>query len=330
MFSSFSPFRAMKELLSIACLTATVRTSASRQSTKPAIDFSFWTSCVRSAVIFSKILRSATFVLSKRLEPCSNCKTTKTGVCRLRSTSKAMTILTAVSTTSLFLAVVETSLTWEWLLIRSRSTGRVLLRWGGAICSSAWLSSAARVAPPWAPPMCRKTATVLRSSSTAMRMVWPGLGPMVPKMGIIWNCVAQCVTMCSASSILPRPVGPSITTMPPSAKGLPAGALALGGPVGIAWSLRWIWRLKPPPSISCTFRMPAQRLTLQSCRTLALQEATTSFAVTAEPSMGLSYQGKRIFRSRVKPMDAVATLGIGLKTGIALVFPLTLMGGRDL
>mmetsp|Transcript_15439 Transcript_15439/g.48693 ORF Transcript_15439/g.48693 Transcript_15439/m.48693 type:complete len:205 (+) Transcript_15439:1311-1925(+) len=154
---------------------------------------------------------------------------------------------------------------------------------------------------------------------------------MVPKTGIIWKCVAQCATMCSASSILPRPVGPSITTMPPSAKGLPGGAFVLDDAVlGMVCSLRWMVLLKLPPNISCTLTMPAHLFTLHSCCTFDLHEDTTSLAVTTEPSMGLSYHGKRIFFSRVRPICAIASLGCGLNTGIGSGLPLILMDGSRL
>mmetsp|Transcript_2256 Transcript_2256/g.7118 ORF Transcript_2256/g.7118 Transcript_2256/m.7118 type:complete len:304 (-) Transcript_2256:64-975(-) len=301
----------------MACLTATLLLSASLQRIMPAIDFSFWTSWATLAVIFQKIFWSSRVVLGKRLVPCSNCRMTRTGVCFLRSTSKAMTTLTAISKISL--AVLEDA----WPRSRSLSGGTVLLRCGGTTCSKASLSSAGKLEPT-----CRKTATVLRSNSMAMRVLCPGRGPMVPNMGIMWKCIAQCVTMCSASSIFPSPVGPSMTTIPPSAKGLPDGAFALDPPSGMVWLTWWICRLKGPPSIFCTFTIPAHWLTLQSCSALALEEDTMSAPVTTEPSMGLSYHGKCIFFSLVKPTCVVVSLGTGLKMGIGFALPLTLIGAK--
>mmetsp|Transcript_44432 Transcript_44432/g.117454 ORF Transcript_44432/g.117454 Transcript_44432/m.117454 type:complete len:215 (+) Transcript_44432:1270-1914(+) len=161
---------------------------------------------------------------------------------------------------------------------------------------------------------------------------------MTPKMGIIWNCVAQCVTMCSASSSLPRPVMLSITTMPPSAKGLPAGALTLGAVVVMVCSFWCNDLLKEPPSISMTLTMPAQRLMLHSITTpafviCALEKALGADSSVWAPAMRSVLldrpdQGNRIFRSGVSPIDSpVSSFMKGWKIGIGCILPLTLIAG---
>mmetsp|Transcript_25595 Transcript_25595/g.41508 ORF Transcript_25595/g.41508 Transcript_25595/m.41508 type:complete len:205 (+) Transcript_25595:1260-1874(+) len=165
----------------------------------------------------------------------------------------------------------------------------------------------------------------------AIRLDSPGLGPMVPKTGIIWNCVAQCAMMCSASSILPVPVAPSMTTKPPSAKGLPAGALER--PTGVepmVCSGECITLLKGPPSISATFTLAVHFCIEQRCCTFVLAVRTGSLEVRLLPSRRLSYQGNRIFRSMVTPQAPAASRGTGWKIGMGFAFPFTLIGASAL
>mmetsp|Transcript_464 Transcript_464/g.1452 ORF Transcript_464/g.1452 Transcript_464/m.1452 type:complete len:281 (-) Transcript_464:1422-2264(-) len=154
-------------------------------------------------------------VFGKRLVPYSNCKTMMIEVCFLRISKRQTTSSTMRCRTVLRLSS-------ETLPRKaSRTSGMVPRKRGGKTRSSAWRSSAGRLPERW---RCRKTPTVLRSSSTATRSTSLSRGPMEPKTGSICKCAAAWQTMCSASSILPMPVLPSISTTPPSANGLPAGA----------------------------------------------------------------------------------------------------------
>mmetsp|Transcript_79313 Transcript_79313/g.204291 ORF Transcript_79313/g.204291 Transcript_79313/m.204291 type:complete len:332 (-) Transcript_79313:969-1964(-) len=327
MFSSLSPFSSTKELPRCAAATAGLLLSASLHRTSPAMDLSCCTTEFSSAVSSQKTAWSSLVVLGKRLVPCSNCSTTRTDVLCFRMCSSSMTTFTAAWKISLVLSALDLPSSPGESSSRSRGTlpARLWARCGGAICSRASMSS-------WgtAGSRCRKTPTVLRSSSTAMRFLSPGRGPMVPKIGSIENCVAQCVTTCSASSALPKPVAPSITTTPPSAKGLPGGAWARAGPQGTVCSGLWMALLNGPPSMPCTWAIPAHWLMLHRLRTLILEAATGSLVLRFEPSMGLSYQGKRIFRFAVNPTGSTTSLRVGLKIAIGFALPLTLMGASAL
>mmetsp|Transcript_48811 Transcript_48811/g.139667 ORF Transcript_48811/g.139667 Transcript_48811/m.139667 type:complete len:225 (-) Transcript_48811:1364-2038(-) len=163
-------------------------------------------------------------------------------------------------------------------------------------------------------------ASVLRTSCTARRTLSPGRGPMVPKMGSMWNFVAACTTACSASSCAPMPAVPSSTTTPPLANGLPSGAGWRGADKLIVWSLWWILAWKPPPSISWTFAIPAHVLTRHRSMTLSWSVLGPLLEATAPPN-GWSYQGKQILFPGVTPTSTAASFFTGWKTG---------MGGLDL
>mmetsp|Transcript_43998 Transcript_43998/g.71296 ORF Transcript_43998/g.71296 Transcript_43998/m.71296 type:complete len:380 (-) Transcript_43998:1405-2544(-) len=287
---------------------------------RQAICFSVFTSLLIAPVAFQKMSASALKVLSKRLLPLAKTSTTSSGVCFFRMASNAITTSKALSKAS---ACPALSMMRE--LSKSRMTGMAPACWDGTTCTNACTSSVGMLAFS-----CRKMATVLLSSSTTMRVESPGLGPMVPKTGNCWNWVAQCVMMCSPSSILPTPVGPSMTTTPPSANGLLAGAFIRGALVAMIGSCSERALLAGLPSISDTLAMALHLLIEQRFCTFFLQSATGSFARTSEPSMGLSYQGKRIFRSTVRPICPVLSLRDGLKMLIALDLPLTLMGAKAL
>mmetsp|Transcript_46581 Transcript_46581/g.120582 ORF Transcript_46581/g.120582 Transcript_46581/m.120582 type:complete len:200 (-) Transcript_46581:1392-1991(-) len=149
--------------------------------------------------------------------------------------------------------------------------------------------------------------------------------------------------MCSASSTLPRPVVPSSTTMPPSAKGLPAGAFVRGADsVGMVCSGLWIALLKVPPSMSMTLTMPGHRLRLHRSRTPclvivafekafgAVGSAPGSRCSVGESSLRSLDQGKRSFRSRVRPGHSTCSFNVGWKVLIGCALPLTLIAGRAL
>mmetsp|Transcript_93789 Transcript_93789/g.271029 ORF Transcript_93789/g.271029 Transcript_93789/m.271029 type:complete len:325 (+) Transcript_93789:729-1703(+) len=320
MLSSVRPCKRRKEFASLAWITATLSSSALRHKISPAIDFSLRTKCARSEVIFQKIFWSSCVVFANKLVPCSNWRTTNTGVCFLSIVNNEMTTLMAVS------KICVLSRATSWPPRSSPSIGTQPASCGGTTCTNACTSSVGMAAL-----RCRNTATVLRNNSTAILELSPGRGPIVPKIGIIWNCVAQCVTMCSASSTLPTPTSPSSTTMPPSPKGLPCGAFCLGAVVGIVCCCWWRALLKLPPSISITFTMPAHRFTEHNCMTFAFDCCTASFPPEQSiPSIGRSYHGNCNFLSTVRPTGSALSLSMGLKIEIALALPLTWMGANAL
>mmetsp|Transcript_12639 Transcript_12639/g.37578 ORF Transcript_12639/g.37578 Transcript_12639/m.37578 type:complete len:323 (+) Transcript_12639:933-1901(+) len=316
MLSSSNPLRLRRESDSTADLTAMLLSSSSLHNTSPATCFSFRTSFANCAVMLQNVVWSSRVVLGNRLVPTSNWSTTSTGVCFFSIVSSAMTTFIAVSKTS---ALFPPALP----LSNSPRTGTLPASSGGTTWTSACTSSPGTDALKW-----RKTHKLLRSSSIAILELSPGRGPIVPKIGSIWNCVLQCVMMCSANSILPSPVFPEMTTTPPSAKGLPPGAFDLGAPEEIVKSVLWMALLNGPPSMSCTLVMPDHLPTEHNWINLFLAaNGASSTAHTAAPSVGLSYQGKWTFLSRVNPIGTRFCFNIGAKMGIKFVFPLTLMAG---
>mmetsp|Transcript_42861 Transcript_42861/g.127002 ORF Transcript_42861/g.127002 Transcript_42861/m.127002 type:complete len:317 (+) Transcript_42861:1012-1962(+) len=265
-----------------------------------------------------------------------------TGVCFFRMLRRPSTNFTVVSNSSTFAcwsSAVMVSSALVLILSRLCICCRVPRIAGGVMISRASVLSSGSESFRW-----RNTAIVVRRSSAPARANSWGLGPITAKMGIMWNCVAQCVTMCSASSTLPRPVVPSITTTPPRAKGLPGGAWCLG-PVGLMVCSLWCSAgLKTPPSISMTLTMPAhwrrpQSIWTPAFVTCALEKAFEAFTVAfagaefsdSASAFRASDQGKRIFRAGVRPIvSSVSSFMMGWKIGIGCVLPFTLMAGSAL
>mmetsp|Transcript_55251 Transcript_55251/g.155489 ORF Transcript_55251/g.155489 Transcript_55251/m.155489 type:complete len:232 (+) Transcript_55251:1359-2054(+) len=175
----------------------------------------------------------------------------------------------------------------------------------------------------------RKTLSVLLRSFAARLMLSPGRGPIFPKTGIMWKRTAAWVTMCSASSIFPVPVGPFRATTPPSRKGLPLGAVTFGVVSSIVWSLLWSALLKLPPSISSTWTMPSHVFTLHRSCTFVSAPVEPSTPLSPPPK-GWSYQGKWIRFSGVSPRSSAAPFIMGWKVGMRLALPSPLSGGRAL
>mmetsp|Transcript_60516 Transcript_60516/g.171968 ORF Transcript_60516/g.171968 Transcript_60516/m.171968 type:complete len:273 (+) Transcript_60516:899-1717(+) len=270
--------------------------------TSPAICESSLMRANISAVKAQKIFRSAAVVFRNRLVPFANSSTTSIGVFFDKAFNSSITAFTPRSKTSVVFPLPGMVLA---LLFRSScSTTRLLATFSGITFASACASSSGTERS-----RCRNTASVLRSSSRTIRVTSPGRGPMVPKTGIMLNCVAQWVIMCSASSTFPRPLGPSSTTMPPSAKGLPAGACAFAlPPAGMVAVPVCSALSKPLPSISFTLAMPSHLVTLQSSTTFTFESATMSGTLIIAPSMGWSYHGKRIVASLVSPGGSIQSL----------------------
>lgn len=121
----------------------------------------------------------------------------------------------------------------------------------------------------------RKIPKVLLSRSQAIRKLSPERGPMQPKTGNIRKVRIEWTTTCSAISIFPAPVAPSMTTTPPSLKGLPFGGFeAMEGSAGIGKALSlWISLRKPLPKSSDALEIPCHDLMLQSRMTPSCSSA---------------------------------------------------------
>mmetsp|Transcript_75809 Transcript_75809/g.234668 ORF Transcript_75809/g.234668 Transcript_75809/m.234668 type:complete len:287 (-) Transcript_75809:1410-2270(-) len=209
-----------------------------------------------------------------------------------------------------------------------RTFGRVARYWAGATLARASKSSSMS-GPASAPPpllfSARQTPRALLRSSEASRVLSPGRGPMVPKTGSMWNCAAECITTCSASSILPTPVWPSSTMTPPSASG-PGGGLC-GCVVRLTTrSPMCRFLRKPPPSHCCTWLMPFHDFTLQRSRTFRWYGLEPPLLEVEAPPNGASCQGKRTVRFAVSPICMSASFFTGWKTGTGALRPRTLTG----
>mmetsp|Transcript_5825 Transcript_5825/g.16861 ORF Transcript_5825/g.16861 Transcript_5825/m.16861 type:complete len:380 (-) Transcript_5825:1266-2405(-) len=261
-------------------------------------------------------------VFAKRLVPYSSCNTTMMEVLRRRISRRAATRSTSAA-----------KLVCRWSSSvcpakADRTCANAAECCGGASCINTWKSSAEADGSK-----CRKAAAVLRKSSTPSRSRSVMRGPIVPMTGNMLNSVAAYNTMCSASSILPMPVAPSITTTPPMENGLFFGICAsfsgLGGPLGIVIGRLCRSAENEPPKKLCTFWMPIQSFKLQSCATFSFMCAamsSTFMESCCDIDRGRSYHGSLMPPFTSNPMCVDASLRFGLKMGIGFALPFTLIG----